>query len=170
MDVADLVLQVRGYVGDYAKVNYSDFQIIDALNSTVRLLAQMCSSRKDPLFRKMIKITVDDGQFILPDNFIALVRGYDSDGGELFVLSELAPVAEKEVLIHGNSGYSGEEEVTLVYDSIPDVIMDIDDSVEIPNIWSFPLSRAAGYFLSGNIDGASTVLNPFIGGIKPQSE
>ena len=164
MDVDKVALRMRGYAGDLAKVQYSDYQVIDALNCALRLLAETSAQGDRALFRKTDEPVIADGEFDLPDDFVSPIRAFGSDGGELLILSETSPADEGELLIHGSKGYTGETSVSLVYNALPEEVEALSDEIDLPLAWELPLSRAAAMFLAGDPGGAAKTLASFFGG------
>lgn len=164
MDADKVALRVRGYAGDFAKVKYSDFQVVDALNCALRLLAETSAQGGKTLFRKSDECSVVAGVFSLPDDFVSPVRAYGADGAELLILSESSPADEGEVLIHGDKGYTGEAAVSLVYNALPEEVEALTEEIDLSAAWELPLSRAAAMFLVGDASGAAKMLAAFFGG------
>ncbi len=164
MKVLDTILLVRMYAGDFSKTTYSDYQVIGAINFVLWLLAQGSAKNNNVLLRKSAHgIPVVDGEFDLPDDFYSLVRAYGATGEELLAISEMGPPLPGEVFVQGRNGYSGEDEVTLVYNSFLPKVTAPDDELGIPGAWEVPVARASGLYITGSIAEAKAVLDLFLG-------
>ncbi len=164
MKMQSVILLTRMYAGDFAKTTYSDYQLIGAVNFVLWLLAQSSAKNNNIFLRKTSPvIAVTDGEFDLPADFFSLVKGYGEDGNELLITSEKIPALTGEILIQGRGGFSGEDEVTLVYNAFLPKVLEADDELDVPDAWEVPVARAAGFYVTGSIAEAKAVLDLFLG-------
>jgi hypothetical protein len=84
MLVDELIYSLRLDIGDTNKAEFSDYQIVNTLNSVLKIINNALTKRKSDLITKNDVLAVENDKVELPADFIAVVRVVNENMYELF--------------------------------------------------------------------------------------
>lgn len=155
MELAKVALHTRRYLRDTGGTRFSDWEITEAINDAVSILADADMRVDGELFRETSLVNLGRGDGTLPSGRGKVIRVYNLDGVELLKVSQSAP-GEGEYSLSGDRVYSGEDGPLLfVYHVIPDRIESFSaSSLDLDEMYLLPLAKAASLIASGEMDKA----------------
>ncbi|MDR1701883.1 MAG: hypothetical protein LBR56_03820 [Sporomusaceae bacterium] len=112
MLVDELIYSLRLDIGDTNKTEFSDYQIINTLNSVLKIVNNALTKRKSDLITKNAVLALENDETELPADFIAIVRVVNENMYELFPQKPLNDFGYKIV---GNSLTAQTPVVTITY-------------------------------------------------------
>lgn len=157
MEARKILSRARIQLADTAKTLRSDWELIEALNIALNMVSELNQITRGPLFRRKAILTVESGTADLPQDFLAIDRGFSLSGEELFLVVHSDPLAG-EIKIEDNGISSGEAELELRYFGRPATIESENDEIQLPDAYVVPLARATSLIVAGEIDAAAETL------------
>lgn len=142
----EIAIQTRLAAGDTTKTKYSDWEVYEAINRAVRVIAEY---DKNTMFRKRVTLTLSNGAVLLPDDYVSVRRIFSSMGKELLRTWNRA-LASEGYYIDGGSLYSSEGIVSMSYDYCPAPITGPSSAIDMPAQLVRPLAVFAGAMLTGD--------------------
>jgi hypothetical protein len=151
MTAQEILLQLRYQLGDTERVTFSDYQLLDALNSVLTLINNALSVQGSNLIEKQVTLTLTDGEIDLPSDFQSVVTVQNTSQTGLNVASKNELLTQYNYRIRGNTIYSLNEQLILVYKQSFDAVGEEDD-LPLPNYFSELIKKYAVMVLKGTID------------------
>lgn len=155
MIASKIMENVRRSIKDIGKANVSDYEIYEAINESLRIIAEITRGADWPLFKKEATITFTSGVGSLPVDYIAIDRGISDAGDEMLLVSHDSSPGELEFNIKGSSVLSGEDTMKMWYHGYAAEIVSGAATagatvIDLPLSWLMPLSQMTAASLSGN--------------------
>lgn len=158
----DIMTKVRLYASDAGKSKISDFEIINAINDALRLMAEESARLGGALFRVQETIMTLQGDAPLPVGYLEVIKAFDSTHKELFNVHTDTP-KESEFGIKGATLYCGNTSLELWYFGYPANVDDADSVIDLPASYSAPLAKVAMALISNNLEDAVAIADYFMG-------
>lgn len=153
MTPRDIINKVRIAVKDVNEARYSDYDMIDALNTVLNLTYNELASFSNDVLVKTENIRLTGGEGELPEDFLQVVEVYHGDTVYMPQTKGYI-VSPYTYTILGNSIYSNASSLTVDYK--PDfedlTVEDLDDDLELPNYMKEYLKRMVMMALSGSLE------------------
>ena len=170
----DIINLVRYQLKDNNAVQYSDYDVMQALNSCLRymnqyyinsdFLEQVVYYREDeinaqideanqtadtPVAHVSMKLTGVD----LPDDFLSLVRVVrERDGVDMHPCQAIKTPWPREYKILQNKIYAGVKDIAVMYNIELKAVSSIDDTINLPGIFRDALAKLTCTILANNPD------------------
>lgn len=174
MKAKDIINLVRYQLKDNNAVQYSDYDVMQALNSCLRymnqyyinsdFLEQVVYYREDeinaqidkanqsadtPVVHVSMKLTGVD----LPDDFLSLVRVVrECDGVDMHPCQAIKTPWPREYKILQNKIYAGVKDIAVMYNIELKAVSSIDDSINLPSVFRDALAKLTCTILANNPD------------------
>lgn len=174
MKAKDIINLVRYQLKDNNAVQYSDYDVMQALNSCLRymnqyyinsdFLEQVVYYREDeinaqidkanqsadtPVAHVSMKLTGVD----LPDDFLSLVRVVrECDGVDMHPCKAIKTPWPREYKILQNKIYAGVKDIAVMYNIELKAVSSIDDSINLPSVFRDALAKLTCTILANNPD------------------
>lgn len=174
MKAKDIINLVRYQLKDNNAVQYSDYDVMQALNSCLRymnqyyinsdFLEQVVYYREDeinaqidkanqsadtPVAHVSMKLTGVD----LPDDFLSLVRVVrECDGVDMHPCQAIKTPWPREYKILQNKIYAGVKDIAVMYNIELKAVSSIDDSINLPSVFRDALAKITCTILANNPD------------------
>lgn len=174
MKAKELINLVRYQLKDNNAVQYSDYDVMQALNSCLRymnqyyinsdFLEQVVYYREDeinaqidkanqsadtPVAHVSMKLTGVD----LPDDFLSLVRVVrECDGVDMHPCQAIKTPWPREYKILQNKIYAGVKDIAVMYNVALKAVSSIDDTINLPGIFRDALAKLTCTILANNPD------------------
>lgn len=174
MKAKDIINLVRYQLKDNNAVQYSDYDVMQALNSCLRymnqyyinsdFLEQVVYYREDeinaqidkanqsadtPVAHVSMKLTGVD----LPDDFLSLVRVVrECDGVDMHPCQAIKTPWPREYKILQNKIYAGVKDIAVMYNIELKAVSSIDDSINLPSVFCDALAKLTCTILANNPD------------------
>lgn len=174
MKAKDIINLVRYQLKDNNAVQYSDYDVMQALNSCLRymnqyyinsdFLEQVVYYREDeinaqidkanqsadtPVAHVSMKLTGVD----LPDDFLSLVRVVrECDGVDMHPCQAIKTPWPREYKILQNKIYAGVKDIAVMYNIELKAVSSIDDSINLPSVFRDALAKLTCTILANNPD------------------
>lgn len=153
MEMSQVMLKVRGYLGDTGSMQISDWQITEGIADGLRILADVNKNLFGHTFREFETIDMTGGEGDIPDDFVSVDRVFSPLGNELFRVTQSIPQTS-EYAIRGSKIYSGEDSVTISYFSSHPRIDSSTYDIELHDRYLVPLAYIASMVVKGDMNGA----------------
>lgn len=157
MEARKILSRARIQLADTAKMLRSDWELLEALNIALNMVAELNQITGGPLFRRKATLAMESGRAALPQDFLAVDRGFSPAGEELFLVVHSDPLLG-EMKLEDNGISSGESEVELRYFGRPATVESEGDEIQLPEAYAVPLGRATALIVAGEIDAAAEAL------------
>lgn len=174
MKAKDIINLVRYQLKDNNAVQYSDYDVMQALNSCLRymnqyyinsdFLEQVVYYREDEINAKIdeanqtadtpvahvsMKLTGVE----LPDDFLSLVRVVrECDGVDMHPCQTIKTPWPREYKILQNKIYAGVKDIAVMYNVALKAVSSIDDTINLPGIFRDALAKLTCTILANNPD------------------
>lgn len=140
-------------VNDTNEAKYSDYQMLDALNTVLNLVYNELGTFSNELLTKTEVLELRNGTAELPEDFLQAVEVYH---GNRVYMPEVKgrAVSPYTYTIYGNTIQADTDKLTLDYKpSFEEITMDgIDDDLPLPKYFKELLKRCVIKALSGNLE------------------
>jgi hypothetical protein len=158
MLASDVLNSLRFDIGDQGRTQYSQYQLLDKLNTALRMVnAQLCNMSSS-LVTNSEDLTMTDGSAPLPDDFQSPLK---VQGTNYELLPTTGPIDDFHYRILGDSLYSNQD-VTLEYTcSFPSLTLDggvdiITDLLPLPDNFFDLLKQIIKDLLAGSLQDTIT--------------
>ena len=174
MKAKDIINLVRYQLKDNNAVQYSDYDVMQALNACLRyinqyyinsdFLEQVVYYREDeinaqidkanqsadtPVAHVSMKLTGVD----LPDDFLSLVRVVrECDGVDMHPCQAIKTPWPREYKILQNKIYAGVKDIAVMYNIELKAVSSIDDTINLPGVFRDALTKLTCTILANNPD------------------
>ncbi|WP_301963027.1 hypothetical protein [uncultured Megasphaera sp.] len=174
MKAKDIINLVRYQLKDNNAVQYSDYDVMQALNSCLRyinqyyinsdFLEQVVYYREDeinaqideanqtadtPVAHVSMKLTGVD----LPDDFLSLVRVVrECDGVDMHPCQAIKTPWPREYKILQNKIYAGVKDIAVMYNIELKAVSSVDDTINLPGVFRDALAKLTCTILANNPD------------------
>lgn len=160
--------KVRHDIKDLSKVSVSDYEIYEAINEALRILAETTKDSDIPIFRKEALLTITNGRCELPGDFIQMDKVLTSSGEELLRVLHDSDPGELEYNIVGVDILSGESTLKIWYHGYITGITSSSETagstdIDIPAAWLLPVSQMAALSIAGNKPAMTQIASIFCG-------
>lgn len=152
LPVSRLVTSVRYQLRDMQGADWSDFEIIEALNRAAALLfGRMAEKFVHAALKKTALIVEDGGSALLPRDFHGVYKVTAGEGGELNYSTWTQETRyDGKYRIAGEWFYAPEGMYALEYYYTPRPVYDWNESIDAPESVSPYLERATAALLTGD--------------------
>lgn len=174
MKAKDIINLVRYQLKDNNAVQYSDYDVMQALNSCLRymnqyyinsdFLEQVVYYREDeinaqidkanqtadtPVAHVSMKLTGVE----LPDDFLSLVRVVrECDGVDMHPCQAIKTPWPREYKILQNKIYAGVKDIAVMYNIELKAVSSVDDTINLPGVFRDALAKLTCTILANNPD------------------
>lgn len=174
MKAKDIINLVRYQIKDNNAVQYSDYDVMQALNACMRyinqyyinsdFLEQVVYYREDeinaqidkanqtadtPVAHVSMKLTGVD----LPDDFLSLVRVVrECDGVDMHPCQAIKTPWPREYKILQNKIYAGVKDIAVMYNIELKAVSSVDDTINLPGVFRDALAKLTCTILANNPD------------------
>lgn len=174
MKAKDIINLVRYQLKDNNAVQYSDYDVMQALNACLRyinqyyinsdFLEQVVYYREDeinaqidkanqtadtPVAHVSMKLTGVD----LPDDFLSLVRVVrECDGVDMHPCQAIKTPWPREYKIVQNKIYAGVKDIAVMYNIELKAVSSVDDTINLPGVFRDTLAKLTCTILANNPD------------------
>lgn len=160
MLASDLLSELRLDLGDPAGTTYSDYQLMNSLNSVLRLVNISLQNISSSLIKKATTLTLTGGTAPLPDGFLSI---YDVAAGSQSLLPQTGSLDLDDYTyrIIGNQIYANYDALNIIYLSVFTIVQ-TTDVLPVPDVFAELLKRYTKVFLAGGIDTSTATILPTI--------
>lgn len=162
MILQDQLLDIRYAVGDMPGDVYSDYQIVNALNTVIRQVnAQLCNMTSD-LIKTRTTLTLVDGAVDLPADFQSMVKLTGANNSILRPRTIEADTDTYTFEILNNQIVANQDTVTLTYKrSFVELDGTLSTTMPLPDFFKDVLTMYTKVMLQGSISqGDGSILPP----------
>ncbi len=140
-------------IQDNPQTKYSDYQLLNALNSILALIYNVIGSYSSSLLNQTDTIKIKKGQGDLPDDFLSVVQVRDSEGNILTPATKSDELDGSNYKIRGSTIYADNASVTLEYKPFFEEITyeAIEDDLALPNYFSELIRKYTIILLIGGV-------------------
>lgn len=155
MTARDIIRKVRMMPGidDNDEAKYSDWQMVDALNTVLNILHNELGTFSNDLLLRTEEVELEDGCAELPEDFLQMVQVYS--GTDVYTPAPKGlPPERRMYMVTGRHIYADAERLTLDYKPcFVEVTMDtLDDDLCLPLYFKELLRRHVAMALKGTLD------------------
>jgi hypothetical protein len=140
-------------INDNNEARYSDYQIVDALNSVLNMVYNELGTFSNELLTKTETVNLWHGEAELPEDLLQIVEVYRGDTVYIPQTKGKA-VSPYTYTIYGNTIYSDADKLTIDYrPSFEEVGMDgLDDDLAYPNYFKEFIKKLVIMCLKGTLE------------------
>ncbi len=165
MTPRDIMNKIRmaAEIEDNSGVKYSNYQLIDAINSVLNIIYNAISHTSSTILTQSNVIALTDGVGTLPDDFLSIIDAQKSVGGRQISLESRSQSQEVDpwsYKIIGNQIYSQNDVLTILYEPYFDDISinDIDTDLVLPKYFREVIKKYAVMTLTGGVNTKDSTL------------
>lgn len=146
-------VRVSPEVNDNNEARYSDYQIVDALNSALNMIYNELGTFSNELLTKTETVNLRHGEAELPEDLLQIVEVYRGDTVYIPQTKGKA-VSPYTYTIYGNTIYSDADKLTIDYrPSFEEIGMDeLDDDLAYPNYFKEFIKKLVIMCLKGTLE------------------
>lgn len=157
-----IYVKTRLYLGDMNETSYSDWEVFHGINDALRMVAEENAKVGGPLFRSKQTVTMSNNAGLLPEDFIKIIKCFDSTGAELLNIYDDVPLSG-EFSISGTAISSATTPITMWYFSYPKDISGMDENIDIPESMLLPVAKIACECVKNENEMTLQIANLFYG-------
>lgn len=153
IEVKKLINRIRYKSKDFNAVQYSDYDLMQAINECLRYMNQSYAMKNSDFLEAQYRIKQDELEVSLccdgvdlPDDFMSIVQVTDGRRRLHYAPSYAKPKCD-EYKISGGKIYATRD-ITLHYHKKLDTVKNEDDIIDLPDILFEPITKISGMILA----------------------
>ncbi|WP_196606600.1 hypothetical protein [Pectinatus frisingensis] len=165
MTPRDIMNKIRmaAEIEDNSGVKYSNYQLIDAINSVLNIIYNAISHTSSTILTQSQKINLTNSAGKVPDDFLSVIDVQKSVGDRQISLQSRSQSQEVDpwsYKIIGNQIYSQNDVLTILYEPYFDDISinDIDTDLVLPSYFREVIKKYAVMTLTGGVNTKDSTL------------
>ena len=159
MKVSELINSIRIAIDDTNATTYSDYTVLNVLNSIFSNVVNFLNKNNSTLFQKEIRIDFVENSATLPEDFVGLISVTDDNEEPI---AETSRLSDKGYKVVGNLIKSKLDHVNVIYSCLPIETFSMESIVPFPAFMFEYLKKYIVMVLTNDDKSASITILPVI--------